>query len=367
MAGAAVGAFHTYTARNQYIDAALLSEAFALTSPLKLRVADYYLQNGTMPHSNEDAGLSAPNAIFGTSVKRIAINRGGVLRVDFDEEIGKAAMVFTPTAGANSGFLSWRCTSDSIDPAVLEKLRPTCSYLPLTKESQLMNAIANSSSEAIGELIAEGADLNAVVNGNTALMLAAKIGDPDIINSLITEGADIDHLGVNADRRTPLMIAITSNRSEAVATLLSHGASVIRTDYRGKSALDHALDTDARLGGERYVLMVSAKLNPNFAGSRQADASSVTPVDNDKRLRGLYVELRNAAEDCHTPRLSSLLSAEGELPADGKVDGKALKSHVSKPECAVALTGFVETRKVYAKALHARLSSAMRQRILSQP
>jgi len=67
------GAFHTYIARSQYIDAALLSEAFALTSPLKQSVADYYLQNGVMPHSNEDAGLSAPDSIFGTSVKRIAI------------------------------------------------------------------------------------------------------------------------------------------------------------------------------------------------------------------------------------------------------------------------------------------------------
>ena len=83
------GAFHTYTARSQYIDAALLSEAFALTAPIKQSVTDYYLQNGSMPHSNEDAGLSTPSSIFGTSVKRVAINRGGVLQVDFEEEIGK--------------------------------------------------------------------------------------------------------------------------------------------------------------------------------------------------------------------------------------------------------------------------------------
>jgi len=361
MVGAAAGAFHTYTARNQYIDAALLSEAFTLTSPLKLRVADYYLQNGTMPHSNEDAGLAAPNAIFGTSVKRVAINRGGVLRVDFDEEIGKTAMVFTPTAGAANGLLNWRCTSDSIDQSVLEKLRPTCSYLPLTQESQLMNAIANSAPDKMNLAISSGADINAVVNGNTALMLAAKLGDPDIINRLIDQGADIDHLGVNTDRRTPLMVAITSNKAEAVATLLSRGASVIRTDYRGKSALDHALDTDARLGGERYVLMVSARLNPNFAGSTQVSKSTSSPVDEDKRLRSLYVELRNAAHECHTPRLTSLLVEEDQLPSDGLVEGVPLKKHVSKPECSVVLTQFVESRPVYAKALHARLSSAMRQ------
>lgn len=360
MAMAAGGAYHTYSARNDYIDAALLSEAFTLTSPLKLRVADYFLQNGSMPHSNDDAGLSAPNSIFGTSVKRVAINRGGVLRVDFDEEIGKTSMLFTPSAGANSGFLSWRCTSDSIDPAILEKLRPTCNYLPLTKESQLMNAIANGSMEKIEQLLNDGADLNAVVNGNTALMLAAKLGDADIINRLIDENADIDHLGVNADRRTPLMVAITSNRSEAVATLLSRGASVARTDYQGKSAMDHALDTDARLGGERYVLMVSAKLNPNFAGQSHNVKTTRSSVDEDKRLRALYGELRSVAHECNATRLRSLLSNENEMPTDGMVAGAPLKSHVSKPECSVTLMQFVQSTNVYKRALHARLSNAMR-------
>lgn len=355
------GAFHTFTARSQYIDAALLSEAFALTSPIKQSVADYYLQNGAMPHSNEDAGLAAPNSIFGTSVKRIAINQGGVLRVDFDEEVGKTAMVFSPTAAMSGGFLSWRCTSDSIEVAILKKLRPMCNSLPLTKESQLMAAIANGSLDKINRAIADGANLNAVVNGNTALMLAAKLGDTTIINRLIDENADVNHFGVNAARRTPLMVAITGNRAEAVSTLLSRGASVLSTDYRGNSVLDHAKNTDLRLGGERYVLMVSARLNPNFAG-KGGDSSFVSrPTDEAKRLRLLYVELRSAAHECHTPRLSRLLFNEKALPKDGVIAGKPMKSYVAKPQCALVLTEYVESLSVYERALHARLSSAMHQ------
>jgi len=157
------------------------------------------------------------------------------------------------------------------------------------------------------------------------------------------------------------MVAITGNRAEAATTLLSRGASVLSTDYRGKSVLDHAKDTDARLGGERYVLMVAARLNPNFAGKDKLASGVSVPVNENKRLRSLYVEMRSAARECHTPRLSGLLFEEKALPIDGLIAGKPLKSHVARPECAVALTDYVESLPVYERALHARLSSALRQ------
>lgn len=145
MAVACGGAFHTYHARSQYIDAALLAEAFTLAAPLKMRITEHYLQNGTLPRSNEDAGLGAPNSIFGTSVKRITVNQNGALQVDFDEEIGRIAMLFSPSVETNDGKFSWRCTSDTIDSAVLEKLRPVCHYESISSEPQLMGARANNS------------------------------------------------------------------------------------------------------------------------------------------------------------------------------------------------------------------------------
>lgn len=354
-----MAALHTYSERNQTIQAALLSEAYTLIAPLKLRVADYYLQNSVMPHNNSDAGLSAPDTIFGTSVKRIAVNRGGVIRVDFDEEIGKADMLFTPTTSANSGYFSWRCTSDSLDPALLEKLRPSCSHLPSTQESKLMKAIANQDLDKLNRALNAGADVNAVVHGNTPLMLAARVGNSAALKVLIEKNADIDHLGVNADRRTPLMVAITSNRAEAATVLLSHGASVLRTDYQGKSALDHAKDTDSRLSGERYELMVTARLNPKFAGSQETNLEAVVAEMDLKQTRAMYGSLRSFAQDCNTQRLQSVLIREDELPADGLVLGKPIESHKVKPACSADLMAFVESKSVYKRALDARLSNAL--------
>jgi len=153
------GASKAYLARSQYINAALLSEAFVLVSPIKQSVSGYYLSNGAMPQSNKDAGLATPKSIFGTSVKRIAINPGGVLQVDFDEEIGKVAMNFTPVTAKRDGFLSWRCSSDSIERAVLEKLRPTCSYQPPSKDRQQTAAIERNQSETVASRLSQGSSM----------------------------------------------------------------------------------------------------------------------------------------------------------------------------------------------------------------
>jgi hypothetical protein len=166
MIATGAGALHSWHTRGLYVKAALLSEAFNLASHVKLRVSDHYIKHGAMPHDNEVAGLPPPRSIFGTSVKRVAVNRGGVLIVDFDEKIGTRAMTFTPAISPVSGLLNWTCSSDSIEPAVLELLRPSCSYLPASRESRLMHAIANTDLPLVDLLLGEGAQPDAVVNGS---------------------------------------------------------------------------------------------------------------------------------------------------------------------------------------------------------
>lgn len=364
MGVAGAGAFHTHQTRDQFISAALYSEAFALTSSVKLRVADYYLQNRAMPHRNADVGLEPPNSLFGTSVKRVAINRGGVLQVDFEEELGKSTMVFTPTTSGNRGLLSWRCTSDSIKPAVLEKLRPTCNYLPDTPESQLMKAIANSSVGRIQKALNDGADVNALVQGNTPLMLAARIGDTDVIEELINQQAEIDHLGVNSERRTPLMVAISSNNPEAVALLLAKGASVNRTDHFDKSALHYAREVDERIGGERFTLMVAARLNPNFAGENGMGlptASAEGSLTESSRLRTLHTNLIEAATNCRAAKLQSLLDEANALSKRPKVRSTSLKALAENADCSDALLAHVQGTSVFAEASYESLMHEVRQ------
>ena len=335
----------------------MVSEGFNLTTPIQLRVADYYIRHGIMPSDNADVDLPPPKSLFGTSVKRIAINRGGVLIVDFEERIGAQSMTFTPEVSQVSGLLHWTCSSDSIDRAVLEVLNPPCAYQPATDASKLMHAIANKDLLLVQHLLAAQINPDTVVNGNTPLMLAAKTGDSAIVGALLAAGAEIDNPALSSERRSPLMVAITSNNPEVVALLLSKDASVTRTDYRGMSAMDHAVITDKRLNGERFVLMVSARFNPQFAGI--GDIATQTVIDEgaeEKRLQKLYLEYLGAAKSCHVQRISSLLHTEGELGSNEMINGVPLKQHFRKPECISILHKHLRHKDSYQRAARAHLA-----------
>lgn len=359
MIGLSAAALHAYQKRNLLLQAALLSEGYTLSASMKARVSDYYIQNNAMPHDNQSADLPPARSIYGTSVKRVSVNRSGLIMVDFDEEIGRQSMLFTPSVSPTSGLLEWRCSSDSIDRKVLELLKPVCSFTAATNEGKLINAVANNQPNKIQQLLDAGADPDAVVNGNTALMLASKIGHVDVVKMLFDRGASVDNNTLNSERRTPLMVAINSDNADVVAYLLANGASVTRRDYKGLSALDHASNADRRLGGERYQLMVLARLNPNFAGVPQLKAANGrTEAEQSVHLERLYPQLSQAAANCHVQRLATLFREEGDSNPPEMVDGKPLITQIQKPGCSTKLREYVKTKSIYKKALSARFSAA---------
>ena len=361
MLGTAAGAYHSWHTRSLLVKASLLSEGFNLTAAVKIRVADYYLQNGIMPSDNSDVDLPPSKSLFGASVKRVSVGRGGVILVDFEDRIGQQAMIFIPSVSQVSGLLSWTCTSDSIDRAVLEKLRPKCAYQSATEAGKLMHAIANQELDKVSAILAGGTSPDTLVNGNTPLMLAAKIGNTAVVDSLVEAGAEIDNPALSSERRSPLMVAITSNHPEVVGLLLSKGASVTRKDYRGMSAMDHAVITDRRLGGQRFVLMVSARLNPDFAGVNDlATQTVIDEVAEESRLQSLYPEYIKAAENCHVKRLSTLLLHEGELDSPELVNGEPMSRQTRKPVCVRVLHEHLQSKPSYQKAANAHLTERVR-------
>lgn len=353
------GALHAYQKRNLLLQAALFSEGFTLSASVRVRVSDHYIQNSVMPHDNVSAGIPPAKSIYGTSVKRVSVNRSGLIMVDFDEEIGRQGMLFTPSVSPTTGLLEWRCSSDSIDRRVLELLKPNCDHTATTNEGKLINAIANRQIDKARQFLEAGANPDAVINGNTPLMLASKMGNLVVVKMLLDKGASVDNNALNSERRTPLMVAINSNNANVVGLLLAKGASVTRRDYKGLSAQDHAANTDRRLGGERYELMVLARLNPKFAGAPKLKRDSGrTALEQNAHLEQLYIELSQAASDCHVQRLASLFQQENDFHPPELVDGELLRSHIQKPACSAKLAAYLKRKRTYKHALNARFNAA---------
>ena len=132
-------------------------------------------------------------------------------------------------------------------------------------EPQLINA-ASLGQAVVQRLLEKGANVNAMSDGRTALVLAAIRGHEAVVQLLLENGAD-----VNADEmgRTVLMWAAFGGHEVVVRLLLENGADVNakgdeRTGYRGT-----ALMLAAEIGHEavvRLLLENGADINAKWDG-----------------------------------------------------------------------------------------------------
>ena len=193
-------------------------------------------------------------------------------------------------------------------------------------------------------------------------MRAAKIGSLPIVERLLKAGAGVDQALPHDERQTPLMVAINSGNEQVVQLLLGHGASLTRTDYHGLTALDYAIAKDQELDGNRFVVQISARLNPQLAGALEHSAlTSDQLLEQEMQLYNYYHELRNAASDCHVMRIATLFEQENEFDAEALVDGLPLSYHTQKPRCSTSLTRYIGTKTVFQRAVQARFALAVRE------
>jgi ankyrin repeat protein len=118
--------------------------------------------------------------------------------------------------------------------------------------------------------------------GATALLLAVENGYTDIVQLLLSKGADVnteDYQGTQC-----LNIAACSGFTEIVKVLLQHGASVQHRNEKGATALWHALQLNTKANAEIVELLLKAGSDPNTAVSssmccyRNASARAVKIV-----------------------------------------------------------------------------------------
>lgn len=358
----AAGAWHAWIERSATDKLALFSEGPNISIPIKSRISEYHSKLGIMPSDNNDVGLPSPERLYGSGVKRVAINQGGVVMVDFSERIGDQSMIFTPELNAADGSLDWTCSSESIDEAVLEKLVPICHRQSLSAGKQLMHAIANIESDNIEALLATGVSPDIVVHRNTPLMLAARVGDVASIEQLLEAGAAVDNPADESEGRTPLMVAITHNLPAAASLLLAKGASAKLTDYLGMSAMDYAVISDRSLGEGNFVQMMSAQLRTEFSEPGLGAAQSVMDAEIEERRRqSLYLEYIRAAENCHAQRLISLFREAGELGSSELVEGVPLAENIRLPKCAPQLLTHLQSKPSYNVSAMAYLAARTQQ------
>jgi len=102
----------------------------------------------------------------------------------------------------------------------------------------LILATQHGQVEAVGTLIAKGANVNHIYSPNqwTALLLASFKDHVDIVELLLEKGAEIDH----ADKfgQTALILASKNGHSEVVKILLQRKARTDKRDQSRRLALD---------------------------------------------------------------------------------------------------------------------------------
>jgi ankyrin repeat protein len=133
---------------------------------------------------------------------------------------------------------------------------------------KFFQSVADGNYSQVKNLIEQGVDVNARMNGCTALMLASQEGYKEIAGLLIEKGADID--AKNSNWTTSLMYASQSGNIDIVKMIIDAGADVSARDNMGRIALMYASES-----GHTDVVML---LITNGANVKAQDETGVTAL-----------------------------------------------------------------------------------------
>ena len=107
-------------------------------------------------------------------------------------------------------------------------------------KENIIEAVQNIDIVSLNVLLAEGADIDSLDEaGNTALILASRIGNPRMVKIILAHEPNIDQR--NSKGYTALMIASEQGQIHIVEKLLEKGADRSLTNSDGLTAADLAV------------------------------------------------------------------------------------------------------------------------------
>jgi ankyrin repeat protein len=123
------------------------------------------------------------------------------------------------------------------------------------RNTPLINAATNGYTNICKTLLAQGANVNVKDwNGTTALQMAAREGQLELCKALIAAGAEID---ASSRGNTPLLFAAAGPYPEVVELLLSKGANPKVVDVDGETTLMRTINAASR---SKDVLVMDREL-----------------------------------------------------------------------------------------------------------
>jgi len=140
-----------------------LPEALGAASRMRPAILDYYMREGTLPATNAEADLFAPDQYHGKSFRSITVLPGGQIEVVLNALSGVdgGRILYVPTGDWNALSLhSWRC--ETPDYPLIECVMPSCSYKPITTTPTTPPVVAQPSKPATQQQVTQQVTLRAV-------------------------------------------------------------------------------------------------------------------------------------------------------------------------------------------------------------
>ncbi len=198
----------------------------------------------------------------------------------------------------------------------------------------LVHATRHQNTDMIRALFDKGADIHMIIDGKRNLLLThvGAVSDPIIVSLFLDHGLPVDISAENG--KTLLMIASHNGATQVVQVLLSRGADINATDNEGMTPLHNAVAGYSRSATISYLLKHGARIDsarrdgstPLMEASRKGRADFVEMLIqkganiNAQDERG-ETPLIRAAQMGHASVVQILLSHGANIASKRKQDG----------------------------------------------